>query len=65
MIDSSLKIASEEGIFADLIYTTKHFEAVRGVLDREPCEHPVLIVHSGGGISLSGFQEKLSGRIVE
>lgn len=63
VIDRSLKIASEDGIFADLTYTTKHFETVRETLNKDAKNEPLMIVHSGGATSLSGFQEKLVERM--
>lgn len=49
------RVAKEEGILLDPIYTSKLFYQVRKRLSSEQFEGYKLMIHSGGVLSLSGF----------
>lgn len=56
-IKSEIKrMAYEEGILVDPIYSAKLFHETRRYLIEEGIKGPVLIVHSGGALTLSGFE---------
>lgn len=52
-------IAQTEGLFCDPIYTVKLFKEAKRVLGNVPSSEYSLILHSGGSLSLMGFQEQL------
>lgn len=54
-----LAYARRFGILTDPIYTAKLFRESFRLLEHEAPSGPVLIVHSGGGSSISGFYERL------
>ena len=49
------RLAREEGILADPIYSAKLFHETRAYLQSEKLTGKVLIIHSGGVLSLAGF----------
>lgn len=49
------KVAIEEGILIDPIYSAKLFLNARLHIEEKSLTEPVLIIHSGGALSLSGF----------
>ncbi|MEZ4824874.1 MAG: pyridoxal-phosphate dependent enzyme [Bacteroidia bacterium] len=51
------RLAEEEGILTDPVYTTKLFMTARTAITTLPCRGNVLIIHSGGGTGLMGWQE--------
>lgn len=53
------RIAVEEGFLTDPVYTAKLFLTFRHVLSEGQIKGNSLVVHSGGGLSLMGFQEQL------
>lgn len=65
LLDRSINISRSEGMLADLVYTTKHFEAARKAMRTCVGDEESVVVHSGGGLSLSGFQEMFAKRIVD
>lgn len=54
-------VARMEGFFIDPIYTAKLFIETRRILCEDPLTGNILINHSGGGLSLFGFHDRLSG----
>lgn len=58
VFDTITKVAKEEGIFLDPIYTVKLYLTVKELLEKFP-EKTALFIHSGGALSLTGFQEPL------
>lgn len=48
--------AQEEGFFLDPIYSGKLFYHAKGLLKEKKMEGNSLLIHSGGALSLSGFQ---------
>ena len=53
--------AQQEGIFTDPIYTSKLFKEARSIAEEKSLKGNILINHSGGGLSLMGFQKQLQG----
>ena len=49
------KMAQEEGVLCDPIYSGKLFHYARRKMAELPKDDPKLIIHSGGALSLSGF----------
>lgn len=56
-------MARHEGIFVDPIYNAKLFHEGKKILEKGTLKGNILFIHSGGGLSLTGFMEKL-GNIV-
>jgi 1-aminocyclopropane-1-carboxylate deaminase len=54
-----IQTARQEGFFLDPIYTAKLFTESRRIIMLNELKGNVLINHSGGGLTLSGFQEIL------
>lgn len=52
------RLAREEGVLTDPVYTTKLMMTARAVVRQEKLAGEVLIVHSGGGTGLMGFGER-------
>ena len=59
VLTETKRIATEEGILTDPVYTTKLFMTAREVISSEKLKGKALIVHSGGGTGLMGFGERL------
>ncbi len=55
--------AREEGIFLDPIYTSKLYLTAKHLIEKEPPAQNPLWIHSGGSLSITGFQEPLLKRI--
>ena len=53
------KLAREEGFLTDPIYSAKLFMEGRLLLEKGALKGKVLFHHSGGGLTLAGFQDKL------
>lgn len=49
------RLAQEEGILADPIYAAKLFHESRRYLMQEQLNGPILIIHSGGTLTMAGF----------
>lgn len=49
------RLASEEGILADPIYSAKLFYEARRCIERTPLQGKILIIHSGGTLTMAGF----------
>lgn len=62
VIDSVSDMAQKEGILTDPIYSAKLFDTAKNELKSKPKLGKVLIVHSGGGLALCGFQSQLAKR---
>ena len=58
-----LRMAREEGILVDPIYTAKLFLTARQVIQAQQLKGNILIIHSGGGTGLMGFGEELGKKI--
>jgi len=54
------KIASQEGFFTDPIYSGKLFLESKRLIDEMELSGEALIIHTGGCLTLAGFQEQLS-----
>lgn len=52
-------IAKGDGIFVDPVYGAKLFGTARRVIKSEQLKGNILIIHSGGALSLAGFQREL------
>lgn len=55
VFETITKVAREEGFFLDPLYTAKLYLTAKELLKKEPS----LWIHSGGALSLTGFQEQL------
>lgn len=53
------KISSEYGIITDPIYSSKLFFESRKIITESKLKGNILIIHSGGGLSLFGFENKI------
>ena len=53
------QVAKEEGIFLDPIYTSKLLLTATTYTQTNPLQGEVLLIHSGGSLSLTGFQKQL------
>lgn len=53
------QLAQQEGILTDPIYSAKLFWEAHRIMQQKPFTGNSLIVHSGGGLTLMGFQEQL------
>jgi 1-aminocyclopropane-1-carboxylate deaminase/D-cysteine desulfhydrase-like pyridoxal-dependent ACC family enzyme len=49
------RIAREDGILTDPVYSSKLFITARKTLRDKELKGNILLIHSGGGLSLSGF----------
>ena len=52
-------IAQTEGFLTDPIYSAKLFLEARRLIHRQAIKGNCLLIHSGGGLTLMGFQEQL------
>lgn len=52
-------IAHQEGFLTDPIFTAKLFDEGQQIIAQDQLKGNILFVHSGGGLSLSGFQEQI------
>lgn len=52
-------LARKEGFFTDPIYTAKLFLEARNIISDQALKGNTLVIHSGGALTLMGFQEKL------
>lgn len=59
IFEEIVSLARAEGFLTDPIYTAKLFTEARTIIREKDLEGHVLINHSGGGLSLSGFQEQI------
>ena len=53
------KISIEYGIIKDQIYSSKLFYESRKIITESKLKGNILIIHSGGGLSLFGFENKI------
>lgn len=60
VLDTVREIACNEGFFVDPIYSAKLFAEARKIVAERGLKGNVLLVHSGGGLALSGFQDRLA-----
>ena len=56
-------IAQQEGFLTDPIYSSKLFIEAKQVITQQKLSGNSLIIHSGGGLSLLGFQAQLQKRV--
>ncbi|MFT4552086.1 MAG: 1-aminocyclopropane-1-carboxylate deaminase [Chlamydiales bacterium] len=54
-----ITVARDEGILIDPIYSGKLFIETKRILYENPVQGNVLLIHSGGGLALSGYGEQL------
>lgn len=59
LFQTMAQLAQEEGFLTDPIYTAKLFTESRHILKQESIQGKVLIHHSGGALTLLGFQNQL------
>ncbi len=60
ILQTVAEIASLEGFLTDPVFTAKLFYEGRVVLAEESLIGNILFVHSGGGLGLTGFQDKMA-----
>jgi len=65
ILTSLIAMARSEGVLVDPIYSAKLFSTAKHVLEDKFDDKKTLIVHSGGGLSLSGFQTTIAENIKE
>ena len=53
-------LAKEEGFFTDPIYSAKLFWEAKNIVTAQALRGNVLIIHSGGALTLMGFQNQLN-----
>ena len=53
-------LAQLEGVITDPIYTAKLFMTAEDQIIKQDLKGNILVIHSGGGMGLMGFGEKLS-----
>lgn len=53
-------LAREEGFFVDPIYSAKLFWEAKNIIISHALKGNILIIHSGGALTLMGFQDELS-----
>ncbi|MDF2868168.1 MAG: yedO [Gammaproteobacteria bacterium] len=58
------RIAQQEGFLTDPIYSAKLFIEVPIIIEKQKLSGKALIIHSGGGLSLMGFQQQLIKQII-
>lgn len=58
-LETILRVAREEGVLADPVYTARLFARAERLVADERLSGNILLVHSGGLSALSGFQEEL------
>lgn len=63
VIETVIDLARTEGILTDPIYSAKLFNAARRQIANKDYRGNSLIVHSGGGIALTGFQSMMAKKI--
>lgn len=54
------RIARQEGFLTDPIFTAKLFDEGQRIISEDQLKGNILFVHSGGGLSLSGFQAQMA-----
>lgn len=52
-------LSREEGFFTDPIYSAKLFWEAKNIINNQALAGNILIIHSGGALSLMGFQKEL------
>jgi 1-aminocyclopropane-1-carboxylate deaminase/D-cysteine desulfhydrase len=65
VIETTIGLARSEGMFADPVYSAKLFDTARHEIMNENEVGNTLIVHSGGGLGLAGFQSLLAKKMKE
>ncbi|MDP4724877.1 MAG: pyridoxal-phosphate dependent enzyme [Alphaproteobacteria bacterium] len=60
IFDEIRRIARTEGFLTDPVYSVKLFLESRRIITNEKIKGNCLIIHSGGGLTLMGFQDQLS-----
>jgi 1-aminocyclopropane-1-carboxylate deaminase len=58
-------IAREEGFLTDPIYSAKLFFESRKILKDQRQDGPTLLIHSGGGLTLMGFETQLQKTLLQ
>ena len=51
------RIAREDGILTDPVYSAKLFLTARQTILNKTLDGNILLIHSGGGLTLSGFMD--------
>jgi 1-aminocyclopropane-1-carboxylate deaminase/D-cysteine desulfhydrase-like pyridoxal-dependent ACC family enzyme len=62
VLETIRTLAYTEGILTDPIYSAKLFMTAQEIIATQNLEGQALVVHSGGGLALSGFQDQLARR---
>lgn len=60
LIDKIITFARAEGVFLDPVYSAKLFITGHRLIEEQKLMGNILFIHSGGGLSLSGFQDRLA-----
>lgn len=60
ILKTIVETARSEGFFLDPLYTAKLLLTTKDTIKKESLEGNILWIHSGGALSLSGFQESLT-----
>lgn len=60
VFDFIVSFARVEGVFLDPIYSAKLIFEGKKIIETDDFQGNVLFIHSGGGLSLSGFQSQLN-----
>eukprot|EP01132_Coremiostelium_polycephalum_P000069 gene69-95_t len=64
VFDTIIQIARQDGILTDPIYSAKLLMTAKHYIVSSAMKGNILIIHSGGGLSLMGFQEQLASEII-
>lgn len=54
-----IDIARSDGFFTDPIYSAKLFYTAKHITENKNLQGNILLIHSGGGLALMGYQERL------
>jgi 1-aminocyclopropane-1-carboxylate deaminase len=60
LIKEIVQMARKEGIFLDPLYNAKLFLTGKKAIQNQALKGNILIIHSGGALSLSGFQDQIA-----
>lgn len=58
VLEETLKIAKEEGILMEPVYSVKHFYTAKKFIAENNISGHTLIIYNGGSLGLAGFQER-------
>ena len=64
LFDFIIQTSRKEGFFLDPIYSGKVFHRAKQMMDSNQIQGNVLLIHSGGALTLAGFQENIAKSLV-